>query len=909
VNRSIQSWNRAFGLLLLASFGCSSESKPVELSSKQEPLRSSDHIELAYYTAQEGELTDQPLNYPAAVPFVSLKDATGTTASVMQMDCLTVDPFEEFLVDPTNAAAPGRTQARAILSAFGFDTGDERLMSGRYSPTFAEMQAYALLGSPNAAGPALHTLHCRYDATGQVSLAPYGLTATYFDKPTLSGRRYARVDPEINFNWGSGTPTTLSSPAPRLPHDFSVRWSGRLTASVSEVYTFITTTDDGIRLRVDGQTLIDKWEARGVTENRATMPLVAGRSYRIEVDFSDTGGGALAVLEWSSPSTARQAIPREAFTPDVQGSYRLYRLLDNGSPKEGYYLRFNDPSVRYDEFGFSVGPAAEPVYKLSCRDFLGATPEQQAAAEAAAIAIRADTLATWTAQNAPLLELHCTSTSTPLAAPQPPPDSSPPRTVTRFTPAKQPALYTALGRNPLGSRTAVYMLAEDGTVAADGTRGVRGYWIDCGAEPERLLTALDFDADEVRARTTLAANDPVFLRTTETATVLSCKQKFLRKVSTLDETPSQSYLGLASDFGTLLHVGCSGLEDFMIARLPTPDPAAGIGLVTSNHYAESLPHLLVNPLEPAAETQIVELPCAGLSDVDLAELVRMWNEAVGPDPVTGPHLLAHPEYLKPLKATYRKLLKSTTSVDTQRTTMMTAIDTFIRALPAPFVPNVVERALLQGKAAKANLDGGVVFEEDRGVFSTFIGESANLPPIAVTGMFRWMHNRIINSRAGTRLDTLQAFNQSFGCQATSDKTSWFFYGNCPDVSAVRQMTRNFYLPENAKRSFSTNRMSYDHEGTLGKCVDGSAACTELRDIISRKCEIREWATPICSSFSTLLSKTLAAMKTVGGGRKLPSTGVAVGCYIDNYYRDNGGSLSLGQCTNKTYVASLSEDLK
>lgn len=908
MNRLIESRSRVLGLLLLASAGCSPASKHGDSSSKQESLRSSDSVELAYYTAQEGEFTDQPLNYPAAIPFVSFKDSAGTTNSVLQMDCLTVDPYEEFLVDPANVSAPGRTQARTILSAFGFDHGDERLMSGRYSWSFAEMQAYALLGSTTSSGPPLQTLHCRYDADGQVSLAPFGLTGTYFDSSTLSGRRYTRLDPSINFNWW-GTPTTPSSLAPWLSYDFSVRWSGSLKATKSETYTFITTTDDGVRLRVGGQTLIDKWGSRGATENRATMSLVAGRSYRIEMDFTDTGGPALAVLEWSSPSTARQVIPREAFTPDIQGSYRLYRLLDNGSAKEGYYIRFNDPSVRYDDAGFSVGPRPEPVYKVSCRDFLGATPEQQVAAEAAAIAIRGDTLATWAAQNAPLLDLHCTSTATPVVQPQPPPNSTPPRAVTRFTPSKPPAIYTALGRNPLGSRTAVYLVAEDGSVTTSGTPGVHGYWIDCGAEPERLLTALDFDADEVKSRTTLAANDPVFLRTSETATVLSCKQKFLRKVSTVDESPAQSYLGLASDLSTLLHVGCSGLEEFMVSRLPAPDPSLGVGLVESKHYAESLPHLLVNPLEPSAETQIVELPCAGLTDLDLAELVRMWNEAVGPDPVAGPHLLAHPEYLKPLKTTYRKLLKTTTSVDLQRTQMMTAIDTFIRALPVPFVANVVERALLQGKAAKANLDGGIVFEEDRSVFTTFIGETSNLPPIATTGMFRWMYNRIVNSRAGTRLDVLQAFNQSFGCQATSEKTSWFFYNNCPDVSAVRLMTRAFYLPENVKRSFSANRMSYDHELTLGKCVDGTAACNELRDVLSRKCEIREWATPICSSFPTLLTKTLAAMKAVSGVRKLPSTGVAAGCYIDNFYRDNGGSQSLGQCTNKTYAASLSEDLK
>lgn len=910
MHRSSQSRIHVLGLLLLATGACSQGREQIEESSSQrEELRSSDHLELAYYTAQEGEPNTESLRFPNAVPSVAMKNADDSVASVLQFDCLSTDPYWEFLDDPSNTAAPGRTQARAVLAALGFEKGDEALLNARYFESFAEMQGYSLLGAATTPGPRLQTMRCRHDAAGRASLSPYGLTATYFETPNLTGRRYVRLDPNIAFNWASGGPSASGKAPPWLPSDFSVRWSGYLTATRSEVHTFITTTDDGIRVRLNGQTIIDKWASRGVTENRGTASLEAGRSYRIEVEFTDTGGMAGAWLEWSAPTIARAVVPTEVLTPDLPGSYRLFRLVDNGSAKEGYYVRFDEPSVRFDEWGETVGPGPEPVYKLSCRNFLGATAAQQAAAEAAAIAITPDTLASWTAQRAPILDVHCTSTSTAFAQPSLPPELAVPRATTRYVPSKPPVVYTALGKNPLGSRTAAYMIAEDGTIAADGTRGVRGYWIDCGTEPERLLEALDFDPDEVKARTTLAANDPVFQRTSPSATILSCKQKFLRVARTLDETPAQSYLGLSADQSTLLHVGCSGLQDFMIPRLPATDVNAGTGLFESRHFAETLPHLLVNPLEPSAEAQITELPCAGLSDLDLSDLVKMWNESVGPDPVTGPNLVDHPEYLKPLKAIYRKIVKANATLDVRTAKMMPEIDAFIRKLPAPFVSNVVERALLRGKTAKGNLDSGVIFEEDRSVFNEFIGETGNLSPISLTGMYRWMHNRIIGSRAGTRADLLQAYNQSFGCQATSDKSSWFFYGNCPDVSAVRLMTRWFYLPENAKRSFSVARMSYDHELTLGVCVDGTAACNELRDVISRKCEFREWETPICSDVPTLLTKTRAAMKLTSGARKLPSTGPAVGCYIDNYYRDNGGTKSLAQCRDKTYVGSLSEDLK
>src|SRR5262249_20898964 len=73
-----------------------------------------------------------------------------------------------------------------------------------------------------------------------------GLRGIYYDTQTLAGNVQSRLDPSINFNWGSGAPIA------GMPTDhFSITWLGKVQALYSETYTFYTTTDDGVQLWVN----------------------------------------------------------------------------------------------------------------------------------------------------------------------------------------------------------------------------------------------------------------------------------------------------------------------------------------------------------------------------------------------------------------------------------------------------------------------------------------------------------------------------------------------------------------------------------------------------------------------------------------------------------------------------------
>lgn len=148
-----------------------------------------------------------------------------------------------------------------------------------------------------------------------------GLFVTYYDNIDFTGTTVKRIDPQIVFDWAGGSPDAAIA-----PEEFSARWAGQVEAQFTETYTFYTTTDDGVRLWVDGQLVIDQWVNQPATEWSGTIALEAGHRYPIQMEFYDAMWDAVAELRWSSPSMVKQLIPQSqlyhlSFKP-VSGSWR-----------------------------------------------------------------------------------------------------------------------------------------------------------------------------------------------------------------------------------------------------------------------------------------------------------------------------------------------------------------------------------------------------------------------------------------------------------------------------------------------------------------------------------------------------------------------------------------------------------
>lgn len=136
-----------------------------------------------------------------------------------------------------------------------------------------------------------------------------GLTGEYFDNINFTGKQMTRIDARVDYEWGAYSPPGIG------PDTFSARWTGKVKPKHSETYTFYTTSDDGVRLWVDGQLVVNNWTDHAPTENSGQITLTAGQLYDVRMEYYERGGGALVKLGWSSPSQARQTVPQSRLYP------------------------------------------------------------------------------------------------------------------------------------------------------------------------------------------------------------------------------------------------------------------------------------------------------------------------------------------------------------------------------------------------------------------------------------------------------------------------------------------------------------------------------------------------------------------------------------------------------------------
>src|SRR4029079_16991153 len=131
-----------------------------------------------------------------------------------------------------------------------------------------------------------------------------GLHGDYFNGMAFNNLVLQRTDPFIDFNWNLGSP-----PRGISNEQFSVRWTGFIQPRYPEVYTFHLTADDGCRLWVNNQLLIDKWRNDSGTEVSGSIALTGGQQSSIRVEYYENTVYARAKLEWESASQSREVVP------------------------------------------------------------------------------------------------------------------------------------------------------------------------------------------------------------------------------------------------------------------------------------------------------------------------------------------------------------------------------------------------------------------------------------------------------------------------------------------------------------------------------------------------------------------------------------------------------------------------
>ncbi|MDZ4763304.1 MAG: SH3 domain-containing protein [Chloroflexota bacterium] len=118
-----------------------------------------------------------------------------------------------------------------------------------------------------------------------------GWTVSYFNSPDLSGATVLTqtLPGGIDFNYGTNSPATGVNPD---------NWSARFVASqnfAAGTYQFLVGSDDGVRVRIDGNLVLDKFTGRTFTTDTFVVSLSAG-THSLIVEYFD--GIDLAILQF-----------------------------------------------------------------------------------------------------------------------------------------------------------------------------------------------------------------------------------------------------------------------------------------------------------------------------------------------------------------------------------------------------------------------------------------------------------------------------------------------------------------------------------------------------------------------------------------------------------------------------------
>ena len=268
-------------------------------------------IKLEYYEDEgnaEVRLSWQPPDRPKeVVPQYVLDSGAGDTEAPLAPTSLTATA-----VAPNNIELSWPASGSADVVAYEILRGGVVVgMSGRETSYVDEMLCFETeyTYEVRAVDAAYNVSTTNPTASATTGSAPFegsgdGLFGTYYDDVEFTGSLATRTDATVDFDWGTGAPHPSIG-----PETFSVVWTGQVMPLISTDWTFHTISDDGVRLYVGGQLVVDSWKDQAATEHTGTIPLVGGLKYPVRMEYYDNTNHAVAKLQWSCVCVPQEAIP------------------------------------------------------------------------------------------------------------------------------------------------------------------------------------------------------------------------------------------------------------------------------------------------------------------------------------------------------------------------------------------------------------------------------------------------------------------------------------------------------------------------------------------------------------------------------------------------------------------------
>jgi len=125
---------------------------------------------------------------------------------------------------------------------------------------------------------------------------PRGLQTSYFSNENLSGFGKSRIETNIEFDPANHPPDAI---VPSNP--LSVRWTGKLVAPISGIYSFGFLAHDGCRLYINDTLVIDSWTRKFLQSSFGNFALESGKEYTIRAEYFNPRREPVAKLFWKSP--------------------------------------------------------------------------------------------------------------------------------------------------------------------------------------------------------------------------------------------------------------------------------------------------------------------------------------------------------------------------------------------------------------------------------------------------------------------------------------------------------------------------------------------------------------------------------------------------------------------------------
>jgi outer membrane protein OmpA-like peptidoglycan-associated protein len=213
------------------------------------------------------------------------------------------------------------------------------------------------------------------------SHAQAGMKADFFDGSNFDRYVGTQTVSKIDMSWNDNAPLLGID-----PHNCTIKFTGYLEAPETGLYSFSMKVDDGVKVWLNDQMIINQWDLNDNGDFVANVSLEAGKKYPLRVDY---------------------------FNALVEGEIRLMWVVPSQQSKLGSY--FNKPKTVGNQYFTTQKEAPGPALKNSTpaatptkatntpkKNPVKASPKPASKPDFAAIptaAIASDTIAKYTPKN------------------------------------------------------------------------------------------------------------------------------------------------------------------------------------------------------------------------------------------------------------------------------------------------------------------------------------------------------------------------------------------------------------------------------------------------------------------------------------------------------------------------------